>query len=220
MCTPSWPASWNKPLPLTTRPLPLSGGAGEEGGSTWDCRVCRSRGAAAGLNATWPWSARRCRSSAGPSTPCARAWRTPPPSCPARRAAGAHRQGAGVRRARPRNPGLSVPGTGLLPGQRTAHQQAADPAANPAQPSLLLAIAGRLWPDLKHPNCSACSSSSSPCNPPSSSTRYLPSSSRYRHCAMICWQNCATPHAARPWARPSVACSPTSARTQRPCCLR
>ena len=44
-----------------------------------------------------------------------------------------------------------MPGTGLLPGQRTAHQQAADPAANPAKPSLLLAIAGRLWPDLKHP---------------------------------------------------------------------
>ena len=34
-----------------------------------------------------------------PSTPCARAWRTPPASCPARRIAGAHRQGAGVRRA-------------------------------------------------------------------------------------------------------------------------
>ena len=44
-----------------------------------------------------------------------------------------------------------MPGPGLLPGQRAAQQQAADPAADPSQPLLLLAIAGRLWPDLKSP---------------------------------------------------------------------
>ena len=68
------------PFRLLRGALPLSGGAGEEGGSTWGCRALPDLAERLQDERNLALVCRRCRSSRRHrSTPCAKAWRTRPP---------------------------------------------------------------------------------------------------------------------------------------------
>ncbi|MNT44151.1 hypothetical protein D3C72_1806660 [compost metagenome] len=83
-CMPSWPVSWSRRLPPTTRPSATTWRRqGKRGGRPWGCKASPIWRSGCRMNAIWPWCARRCQGCLrSRSTPCARAWKTPP--CPRR----------------------------------------------------------------------------------------------------------------------------------------